>query len=117
MLWKDRENFLRLERGIRGKHQVAFTGCLANEEILIGRGYLAVAGADSTPCIFLRLERRGHRVDALCSEDGVNWFTVGHVGFLIEGAIKVGLHTIGYINRLVYRGAYPGGTAIRFESF
>jgi hypothetical protein len=27
------------------------------------------------------------------------------------------VHAIGKIDRAVYRGAYPGGTAIRFESF
>jgi hypothetical protein len=30
---------------------------------------------------------------------------------------QVGWHAIGSINRTVYRGAYPYGTAISFESF
>ena len=35
----------------------------------------------------------------------------------IARSIKVGLPAIGNINRTIYRGAYPDGTAIRFESF
>jgi regulation of enolase protein 1 (concanavalin A-like superfamily) len=67
--------------------------------------------------VFLRLERVGDRVNALCSADGENWFTVGHVVFSVEDPLQVGLHAIGNIDRAVYRGAYPDGTAIRFESF
>ena len=67
--------------------------------------------------VFLRLERVGERVDALCSADGERWFTVGHVAFPVEDPVRVGLHAIGNIDRSVYHGAYPDGTAIRFESF
>jgi hypothetical protein len=49
--------------------------------------------------------------------DGENWFTVGHVPFPVEDPVQVGLHAIGNIDRSVYHGAYPDGTAIRFESF
>jgi regulation of enolase protein 1 (concanavalin A-like superfamily) len=66
--------------------------------------------------VFLRLERVGDRVNALCSADGETWFTVGHVPFPVEDPLQVGLHAIGNIDRTIYRGAYPDGTAIRFES-
>ena len=56
-------------------------------------------------------------MDALCSADGENWFTVGHAAFAVEDPIQVGLHAIGNIDRTIYRGAYPDGAAIRFESF
>jgi hypothetical protein len=49
--------------------------------------------------------------------DGEHWFTVGHVEFPVEDPVRVGLHAIGHIDRTVYHGAYPDGTAIRFESF
>jgi hypothetical protein len=65
----------------------------------------------------LRLERVGDRVNALCSADGESWFTVGHVAFPVQDPVQVGLHAIGNIDRSVYQGAYPDGTAIRFESF
>jgi hypothetical protein len=42
---------------------------------------------------------------------------VGHVEFLVEDPVQVGLHAVGNIDRTVYHGAYPDGTAIRFESF
>jgi hypothetical protein len=67
--------------------------------------------------LFLRLERLGHRVNALCTADGREWFTVGGVDFPAADPVEVGLHAIGTIDRAIYLGAYPEGTAIRFESF
>jgi regulation of enolase protein 1 (concanavalin A-like superfamily) len=67
--------------------------------------------------VFLRMERLGNRVNALCSADGKNWFTVGHVEFSVDDPVEVGLHAIGNIDRTIYNGAYPDGTAMRFESF
>ena len=75
---------------------------------------LALRGAGER--IVLRLERAGGQVNAYCSADGEQWFTVGQVTFP-EGPAQVGLHAIGEIDRTVYHGAYPDGTAIRFESF
>jgi hypothetical protein len=42
---------------------------------------------------------------------------VGHVEFPGEGAVEVGVHAIGALDRMIYPAAYPEGTAIRFESF
>jgi tetratricopeptide (TPR) repeat protein/regulation of enolase protein 1 (concanavalin A-like superfamily) len=114
LLWKDRKNYLRLDRGATGEHGILFTGCLGNRDMLIGRGRLQ---SDASGRVFLRLERVGERVNAFCSADGENWLTVGHVEFPVEDPVQVGLHAIGNIDRAVYRGAYPDGTAIRFESF
>jgi regulation of enolase protein 1 (concanavalin A-like superfamily) len=95
-----------------GEHEIFFGGCLGNRDVVIGRGCL-----ESAVRVYLRLERVGERVDALCSADGERWFTVGHVEFPVEDPVQVGLHAIGNIDRSVYHGAYPDGTAIRFESF
>jgi DNA-binding SARP family transcriptional activator len=114
VLWKDKKNYLRLDRGATGEHEILFTGCLGNRDILIGRGRLQ---SDASGRVFFRLERDGDRVNAFCSADGENWFTVGHVQFPVEDPLQVGLHAIGSIDRTVYHGAYPEGTAIRFESF
>jgi regulation of enolase protein 1 (concanavalin A-like superfamily) len=111
LLWKDAENYLRLERGTRGKYEISFKGFLRNQDVNIGRGHLP-----SEP-ILLRLERRGEQVRALCSADGAQWFAAGQVGFPAEGPVQVGLHAIGSIDRMIYPGAHPEGTAIRFEAF
>jgi hypothetical protein len=120
LLWKDRKNYLRLDGGVAGKHEILFVGCLENQDMLIGRGRLESANqrvSGSSGQVFLRLERVGERVNALCSAGGKRWFTVGHVEFPVEDPLQVGLHAIGHIDRAVYRRAYPEGTAIRFESF
>jgi hypothetical protein len=57
------------------------------------------------------------RVNALCSANGEEWFTVGQVEFPVEDPVEVGLHAIGQIDRTIYPSAFPEGTAIRFESF
>jgi tetratricopeptide (TPR) repeat protein len=121
LLWQDKKNYLRLDRGATGKYDIFFGGSLGNQDILIGRGRLRESADQqinrSPGRVFLRLERIGDRVDALCSADGENWFTVGSLAFPVEDPVQVGLHAIGNIDRAVYRGAYPDGTAIRFESF
>jgi DNA-binding SARP family transcriptional activator len=111
LLWKDRQNFLRLDIGTCGRHEIRFQGCVRNNDVIIGRGRLL------SERIFLRLERLGRRVNALCSADGEKWFTVGQVEFPVADPLEVGLHAIGMIDRLVYPGAWPEGTAIRFETF
>ncbi len=45
------------------------------------------------------------------------WFTLGCADFPVEGPLHVGLHAIGNIDRTMYPGAFPDGTAVRFESF
>jgi hypothetical protein len=111
LLWRDKEHYLRLDRGALGTHEITFQGCLSNTDVFIGRGRLTAER------IFLRLERVGERVNALCSDDGEQWFSVGHVDFPADNPVQIGLHAIGMIDRLIYPGAYPDGTAIRFESF
>lgn len=111
LLWKDEENWLRLDRGTRGEDEISFSGCLENTDLMFGRGQI------SSGRVFLRLERLGHHVKSLCSPDGKAWFTVGEADFPENDPIEIGLHAIGHIDRLIYPGAYPDGTAIRFISF
>ena len=87
----------------------------------------------------------GGRVRALCSADehpdretaGQAWYTAGSVAlpsppwvrpssvgvrggtpFLWRrGGVQAGVYACGAIDRTLYLGAYPEGTAIRFESF
>jgi hypothetical protein len=63
------------------------------------------------------MERLGTHMLALCSAGGTTWFTAGAVEFPTREGEQVGLHAVGMIDRTIYHGAYPTGTAIRFESF
>jgi tetratricopeptide (TPR) repeat protein/regulation of enolase protein 1 (concanavalin A-like superfamily) len=111
LLWKDQENFLRFDKGTRGAYEISFTGYVGNNHVVIGRGRLPAERA------LLRLERLADRVNALCSADGQNWFTVGQALFPVEDPVDIGLYAIGNIDRTWYPGAYTQGTAMRFEAF
>jgi tetratricopeptide (TPR) repeat protein len=112
LLWGDEKSYLRLDRGVAGSHEIAFTGCVNNQDVIVGRGRLG----RSSDRIVLRLERVGVEVRAFCRGEGGFWYTVGHVAFPVADPIHVGPHAIGLIDRTIYPGAYPDGTAIRFES-
>ena len=116
LLWQDKENYLRLDIGTRGANEISFQGCVANADMIIGRGRLTPLPKRG---ITLRLERVGDSVRALCSADGETWYTAGSITFHFAGEppLQVGLHAIGHIDRTIFHGAYPDGTAIRFESF
>lgn len=113
LLWLDKENYLRVEWGRYGRYEVLFDGCVANADAVYGRGRLPREPLR----VFLRLVRRGERVDALCSADGETWWNVGHAAFPTEDLVQIGVCAIGMIDRTIYPGAYREGTAIRFESF
>jgi hypothetical protein len=123
LLWAERENFLRLDYGMGGPREITLLGCLANWDTVVGRGLLPDKGASgsldavSPAPIYLRLERSGELVRGFCSVDGERWFTVGQATFPAGGPVQVGLYAAGKIERSIYPGAYPEGTAIRFESF
>jgi hypothetical protein len=115
LLWRDKGNFLRLDRGAAGKQDINFMGCVDNKDIVFGRGILRDVNKDGQ--IYLRLECIGKEVCALCSADGERWWKVGKVAFSIVGPVRVGLYAIGNIERSIYHGAFPDGTAIRFTEF
>ena len=111
LLWQDADNFIQLDRGTRGKREIVFRGWLGGKELLFGRGRLP------SERMFLRLERVGRLLQALCSAEGKRWTKVGHVDFLPPVPLQIGVYAIGDIDRTIYHGAYPDGTAVRFESF
>jgi len=49
LLWKDKENYLRLDRGTRGEREICFRGCLENQDVIIGRGQLPLKEANTAP--------------------------------------------------------------------
>jgi tetratricopeptide (TPR) repeat protein len=113
LLWMDERSYLGLQWGTFGPGQVGLEGAIENVDVVIGRGLLPDGAQERA---FLRLERRGDHVAAFCSADGEAWFRVGRARFP-AGPAQVGLYAIGSIDRAIYPGAYPDGTAIRFESF
>jgi regulation of enolase protein 1 (concanavalin A-like superfamily) len=118
LIWVDEGNYLSLLKGIDGQREISFRGCLDRSDLFVGRGRLAPGkGSDRTEPVTLRLERVGERVRALCSADGVDWYTVGEMAFPAAGPVQVGLVAIGNLDRTIYPGAYTEGTAIRFASF
>jgi hypothetical protein len=128
LIWKDEQNYLCLDTGVLGEREILFKGCLENRDRVIGRGSLPFGSVphrdrpgdgqdEPTGQIVLRLERVEPYVNALCSADGQTWYTVGRVEFSVPDPVEVGLHAIGNIDRTIYPGAFPEGTAIQFESF
>jgi hypothetical protein len=116
LLWKDKQTFLRLERGYFDRRDILFRGEIDGQGTIVGRGLLSGTAEDSKR-IHLRLERSGDRVSAFCSADGQHWYTAGTVTFPVHDPVQVGVYAIGDIDRSAYHGAYPEGTAIRFASF
>ena len=97
--------------GVRGQYEASLEGCIDNQDVVIGRGWLPAEQ------FVLRLERTGDFVHALCSADDEQWYSVGEVEFVADDSLQVGLYAISNIDRTIYHGAFPEGTAIRFTEF
>ena len=116
VLWWGRDRYLRLDWGRRGPQEIEFGGCLDGQDVILGRGLLpspVCAGEH----VYLRLERIAQSVRAWCSLDGETWLSVGQTQMDTEDEAQVGLFAVGAIDRRATPGAYPEGSAIRFESF
>jgi tetratricopeptide (TPR) repeat protein/regulation of enolase protein 1 (concanavalin A-like superfamily) len=114
LLWVDECNYLTLDRGRRSANEISFQGCVDNQDFIIGRGQLQIDDHDE---IYLRIDRSGEHVNAYCSSDGQDWFTVGYCRFPNQDQVQVGLFANGKIPREIYCGSFPNGTAIRFQKF
>jgi class 3 adenylate cyclase/tetratricopeptide (TPR) repeat protein len=111
VLWHSGKDFMNVTWGFGGPGGVVFRGYVRNEQLVVGRGWLA----DAEEQIHLRMERRAGRVRALCSPDGEQWYQVGEAGWDVDGPVQIGLHAIGDMDRLVYPGSFAEGTAIAFR--
>jgi len=111
LVWRNRDNFLRFEKGIHGKHEMRLAGYVDGNQQLGGRGLLL------SDDVHLRLERSGGEFAAYCSVDGEDWLTCGSMTLPMDDPIQVGIHTIGTIDRTIYCGAYKEGTATLFRGF
>jgi class 3 adenylate cyclase/tetratricopeptide (TPR) repeat protein len=118
LLWENESSYLTLTWGLQGRRDISFGGCVNGKDVLVGRGRLpSISGEAGLERVHLRLERRGDRVRAFCSADGLEWFTVGDVSVPVAESAQVGVHAVGNIDRLIYGGAHPAGTAIQFGPF
>ena len=115
LIWKDNQNYLRLDWGSRGVGEITLLGCLDNKDTILGRGRLPQYHSNDP--VFLRVEQVGQRVMALCSADGNNWFRVGQTEFRNPTTPMVGLYASSNIERTLYPGAFVNGTAIHFSGF
>ena len=112
LVWKDRDNFLRFEKGVHGQNEVRLHGYVDGKYQVAGRGLLS-----SDEATHLRLEREVEQFSAYCSVDGEKWLTCGKLTFSLEDPIQVGIHAIGMIDRTIYCSAYKEGTATVFRGF
>jgi hypothetical protein len=110
LVWKDEQNYLRLDLGVRGRCQISMSGCVQNRDILIGRGLLA------SEQVTLRLERNGDSLTGLCSAGEGQWLAVGEAELPLRDPIDVGVFAVGSIDRMIYHGGWPEGCRIRFRS-
>jgi hypothetical protein len=106
--WMSPRDYLRLDVGSLSPRSVAFTGCVDNRDLVVGRGKLP-AGQ-----VWLRLERAGAEVGALCSPDGVRWQSVGEVSFPVDEQMDVGVFVDGLVRPELFPRAYAAGAEMRF---
>jgi tetratricopeptide (TPR) repeat protein len=116
LVWKNRDNFLRFEKGVHGEHEVRLHGYVGGKYQIAGRGLLLRDGAEE---IHLRLERTGEQFSAYCSVDAKieSWATCGKLVLPLDDPIQIGIHAIGMIDRTIYCGAFKEGTATLFRGF
>ncbi len=85
LFWESERSYL-----IFGKfssiNEVRLEACQQGNHEITGRGWLP--GYE----LYLRLERRGKSVSALCSNDGENWQSCGETSFSVASPIWVGLY-------------------------
>jgi len=112
LVWKDRDNFLRFEKGMNGQKSVLLGGYTNGERQIAGHGLMPGDGETH-----LRLERLGDQFSAYCSADGENWLTCGTMTLPLDDPIQVGIYANGMIDRTIYCGSYEEGTATQFRSF
>jgi predicted ATPase/class 3 adenylate cyclase len=98
LVWQDERHFARLELQARragwDRVEAVLEACVDGEFWQIGRGQCARQPGTHAVGGWLRLERRGHELRALCSEDDEQWLACGRVDLPPGGADEVGLAAI-----------------------
>ena len=114
LLWKDKNHYVRFEKGYHEEDTIIMYGYINEEWVIAGRGLLPASDNDET---YLRLERSGDVFSSYVNTDGINWLTCGKMTLPMEDPIQVGIHAIGMIDRTIYCGEYKEGTATLFRNF
>jgi predicted ATPase/class 3 adenylate cyclase/regulation of enolase protein 1 (concanavalin A-like superfamily) len=107
LVWNDKDNYIRFERGMHGTNEIGLSGKINGEWGHFGRGMLV------SETVYMCIERIGDTLSAYCSKDCENWLTCGEVNFPVDDPIQVGIHAIGSTGA---RGG-PTDTATRFDYF
>jgi len=104
VVWKDKENFIRFERGTWGYDTIILQKC--EEGLFQHLGDWFFRGNP----IHLRLERMGEKFKALYGFDGEKWNECSQFEFKVNDPVKVGLHA-------VCLGSRIPSTATNFDYF
>jgi predicted ATPase/class 3 adenylate cyclase/DNA-binding SARP family transcriptional activator/regulation of enolase protein 1 (concanavalin A-like superfamily) len=104
LLWASDQDYLFFGKGEPAVYEVRLGVCRHGQRQTIGRGWLP------GPDLYLRLERLGDRVTALCSNDGQQWQTCGEAPFSPAGELSIGFHVACPASR-------SAGSVARFKGF
>ena len=111
LMWQDDKNWFCLEIGAHGPGQIIFRGYKDNHDNVFGRGLL------DSDIALLRIEKRANQISAYCSREGDEWFFAGATDLASNATVYAGIHANGHINRMIYPGAFPEGSAVQFKEF
>jgi tetratricopeptide (TPR) repeat protein/regulation of enolase protein 1 (concanavalin A-like superfamily) len=103
LLWLSEKSYLSFGKRSDRVNEVHLEVCQGNRYEIIGRGLLP--GRQ----LYLRLERCGESVSALCSDDGNKWQSCGKTSFPLDNPVWIGLYV-----------ACPSGlsdSVVRFKEF
>jgi len=89
LIWKDKENYIRLEIPSQNWTDTIYYGANIN-----GRFIHPGVHPYQADRVWLRLERKGNRFTGYVSRDGENWYRCGWVDIPMEDPIKVGIHAL-----------------------
>jgi len=104
LVWKDEENFIRFDRGTWGYDTILLQKREGGLFQHLGDWFFR-----GDP-VYLRLERRGEKIEALYGSDGERWNQGSQFAFRVDGPMKVGLHAVCLGSRIPY-------TATDFDYF
>ncbi len=97
-VWRDSDNFIRLERGAVVRQGKVGTFSIFEEREGGSRG--AVHNGQLTPgTAYLRVERRASRIFGFTSKDGKHWTQLKPIDTVWPGTLKVGLDAINSSNK------------------
>jgi tetratricopeptide (TPR) repeat protein/regulation of enolase protein 1 (concanavalin A-like superfamily) len=86
LLWVSEGMYLGFGKGLSLINEVRLEVCAQGDHEIIGRGWLP--GHQ----LYLRLERSGKSVSALCSNDGKEWQSCGETSFPVDDPVWIGLY-------------------------